>query len=145
MGINKTIKAVDNNEVITKFTDIIDKKFTGLCIANLSDFDGLYGHLRDVSGYAKALEEFDVNIPIILNKLETDDMLIITADHGNDPTFAGNNHTRENVPVIVYSRSFMSPRRLHVLDSFADIGATIADNFDLEKPEIGNSFLDELE
>ena len=145
VGINKTIKAVDNNEVITKFTDIIDKKFTGLCIANLSDFDGLYGHLRDVSGYAKALEEFDVNIPIILNKLETDDMLIITADHGNDPTFAGNNHTRENVPVIVYSRSFMSPRRLHVLDSFADIGATIADNFDLEKPEIGNSFLDELE
>ncbi len=145
VGINKTIKASDNNEVINKLTDIIDKNFTGLCIANLSDFDSLYGHIRDVNGYAKAIEEFDVNIPIILNKLETDDLLIITADHGNDPTFEGNDHTRENVPVIFYSRSFMSPKRLPVLSTLADVGATIADNFDLDKTEIGNSILNSLE
>ena len=144
-GINKTIKATNNNEVINKLTDIMDKNFTGLCIASLSDFDGLYGHLRDVDGYSKALEEFDVNIPIILNKLDTEDLLIITADHGNDPTFEGNDHTRENVPVILYSRKFMNPKRLPILETMADIGATIADNFDVEKPEIGTSILNSLE
>ncbi len=144
-GINKTIKASNNNEVINKLTNIMDKRFTGLCMANLSDFDTLYGHIRDIDGYAKALEEFDVNIPIILNKLETDDLLIITADHGNDPTFKGNDHTRENVPVIIYSRNFISPKRLPVLNTLADIGATIADNFDVSNPEIGKSFLDNLE
>lgn len=144
-GINKTIKACNNIEVVNKLTDIMDKKFTGLCIANLSDFDSLYGHIRDVDGYAKALEEFDVNIPIILNKLETDDLLIITADHGNDPTFTGNDHTRENVPVIIYSRNFINPKRLPVLETLADIGATIAENFDIEKPTIGHSILNSLE
>ena len=144
-GINKTIKANNNNEVVNKLTDIMDKSFTGVCIANLNDFDNQFGHTRDVDGYAKALEEFDVNIPIILNKLDMDDLLIITADHGNDPTFTDNNHTRENVPVILYSRKFMTPKKLDMLESFADIGATIADNFGLEKTEIGNSILDELE
>lgn len=144
-GINKTIKASSNAEVINKLTDIMDKQFTGLCMANLSDFDSLYGHTRNVEGYAKSLEEFDVNIPIILNKLEMDDLLIITADHGNDPTASGNNHTRENVPVILYSRNFISPKRLPILNTLADIGATIADNFDVEKPEIGTSILESLE
>ena len=81
---------------------------------------------------------------MMLNKLEVDDLLIITADHGNDPTFAGCDHTRENVPVIFYSRAFHEPKRLPILESIADIGATIADNFDLEKPEIGESILDQL-
>ena len=81
---------------------------------------------------------------MMINKLELDDLLIITADHGNDPTFEGCDHTRENVPVIFYSRGFNDPKRLPVLDTLADIGATIADNFDLEKPEIGNSILDKL-
>lgn len=144
-GINKIIKSSNNYETINKLTDIMDKNFTGVCLANLSDFDSLYGHIRDVDGYAKAIEEFDVNIPIILNKLEMDDLLIITADHGNDPTFVGNDHTRENVPVIIYSRNFLAPKRLQVLNSLADIGASIADNFDVEKPEIGISFLDLLE
>jgi len=144
-GINKTIKASNNTEVINKLTDIMDKSFTGLCLANLSDFDSYYGHIRDVEGYAKAIEEFDVNIPIILNKLETDDLLIITADHGNDPTFDGNDHTRENVPVIIYSRNFLVPKRLPILNTLADIGATIADNFDVDKPEIGESIINYLE
>ena len=144
-GINKMIKASNNTEAINKLTDIIEKKFTGLCMINLCDFDCLYGHMRDVEGYAGAIEEFDVDIPIILNKLELDDLLIITSDHGNDPTYKGNGHTRENVPVIIYSRNFKNPKRLKPFDTLADIGATIADNFDLEKTEIGTSILNELD
>ena len=144
-GINKNMKATNNMEAINKFTDLIDKNFTGLCMVNLADFDSLYGHRRDVVGYGKAIEELDVEIPIILNKLDTGDLLIITADHGNDPTFPGIDHTRENVPVIIYSRDFLHPKRLDSLDTFADIGATIADNFNVEMPPIGKSFLDELE
>lgn len=144
-GINKTIRANNNIEAINKFTDIIDKNFTGLCMVNLSDFDSLYGHIRDVEGYGRAIEELDVEIPIILNKLELDDLLIITADHGNDPTFKGNDHTRENVPIIIYSRNFKNPKRLEPFETFANIGATIADNFDIESPEIGQSILDKLD
>ncbi len=144
-GINKNIKASSNAEAINKLTDIMDKSFTGLCMVNLSDFDSLYGHTRDVQGYAHAIEELDVDIPIILNKLELDDLLIITADHGNDPTYKGNDHTRENVPVIIYSRNFKKNKRLPVFETFADIGATIADNFNVEAPSIGKSIMDELE
>lgn len=144
-GINKLIKASSNSEAINKLTDIMDKSFTGLCMVNLADFDTLYGHTRDIEGYAHAIEELDVDIPIILNKLELDDLLIITADHGNDPTFPGNDHTRENVPVILYSRNFKKNKRLPIFETFADIGATIADNFDVELPPIGKSILDELE
>ena len=123
----------------------MDKNFTGLCFANLSDFDTLYGHKRDCHGYAKAIEELDVEIPILLNKLELDDLLIITADHGCDPTRPNSNHTRENVPVIIYSRLFKDPKQIEVLDSLADIGATILDNFGIEdKPWMGKSFLDKL-
>ena len=144
-GITKIIKSSFNNmDTINKLTDIMSKKFSGLCIANLSDFDAMYGHNRDSVGYAKAIEEFDVEVPMILNKLENDDLLIITADHGNDPTFPGNAHTRENVPVMVFSRMFRTPGKLDILNSMADIGATIAENFDVEAPPIGQSFLDKL-
>ncbi len=143
-GINKNIKATNNMEAINKLTDIMDKNFTGLCMVNLADFDSLYGHTRDVLGYGRAIEELDVEIPIILNKLELDDLLIITADHGNDPTFKGNDHTRENVPIIMYSRNFKEPKRLKPFETLANIGATIADNFDVEAPEIGESILEEL-
>ena len=144
-GINKMIKANDNSEAINKLTDIMDKNFTGLCMVNLADFDSLYGHLRDVEGYARAIEELDVDMPIILNKLDVDDLFIITADHGNDPTFPGNDHTRENVPIIIYSRNFKEPKRLEQFPTLANIGALIADNFDVEMPPIGTSILDELE
>ena len=144
-GITKVVKSsFTNMDTITKLTDIMTKKFTGLCFINLSDFDALYGHKRDAEGYAKGVEEFDVEIPLILNKLENDDLLIITADHGCDPTFKGTAHTRENVPVIIYSRMFKEPKRLDILKSMADIGATIADNFEVDKPAIGESFLDKL-
>ena len=144
-GINKIIKASTNAEAINRLTDIMDKSFTGLCMVNLADFDSLYGHTRDIEGYARAIEELDVDIPIILNKLELDDLLIITADHGNDPTFKGNDHTRENVPVILYSRNFKKTKRLQPFETFANIGATIADNFNVPLPPIGKSILGELE
>ena len=143
-GINKMIKANDNNEAINKLSDIIDKDFIGLCMVNLNDFDN-YGHKRDIEGYADSIEELDIDLKIILNKLELDDLLIITADHGNDPTFPGNGHTRENVPVIIYSRNFKTPHRLPPFETLADIGATISENFDVDPPEIGKSFLDDLE
>lgn len=143
-GITKKISSGNNKEGVDKLLDIMDKKFTGLCFANLNDFDTLYGHRRDVQGYARAIEEFDVEIPMILNKLNNDDLLIITADHGNDPTFKGTDHTRENTPVLIYSRIFKEPKVLPIMNTFADIGATIADNFGIDKPMIGTSYLDEL-
>ena len=123
----------------------MDKNFTGLCMVNLADFDNLYGHLRDLEGYGKALEDLDVEMPLLLNRLEMDDLLIITADHGNDPAFKGNDHTRENVPIIMYCRNFKTPHRLEPQETLACIGATIADNFDLEPPEIGTSLLDNFD
>jgi len=143
-GITKIIKAFSNEEGINKLSEIMDKNFEGLCFLNLSDFDTLYGHSRDINGYKKSLEEFDVVLPMILNKLNLDDLLIITADHGCDPSFSGFNHTRENVPVIVYSRGFVEPKQLEILDTLADVGATILDNFELEKPWFGKSFKDKL-
>lgn len=144
-GITKIIKAnINNGETINKLMDIMEKNFTGLCLVNLSDFDQLYGHTKDIEGYAKCIEEFDVEIPMLLNKLADDDLLILTADHGNDPTFNNNSHTRENVPVMIYNRYFVEPKKMEILDTMADIGATIADNFDVVNPGIGKSFLNKL-
>lgn len=143
-GISKQIKSSSNSEGVGKLLEIMEKDFTGLCMINLNDFDEIYGHNRDIEGYAKSLEEFDVDIPIILNKLNLDDMIIITSDHGCDPTFPGNGHTRENSPLIIYSRSFKEPKRLSEKKTLADIGATIAENFEIPHPEIGNSLLNEL-
>ena len=143
-GISKIIKASNNVEGINKILDIMDKNFEGLCFANLNDFNTFYGHARDVQGYKRCLEEFDVQLPLILNKLDIDDMLIITSDHGCDPTFENYNHTRENIPVLIYSRSFLESGQIDILDSLGDIGATIADNFEVEKPWIGTSFLSKL-
>ena len=143
-GINKHIKAITNSETVNKLLDIMDKDFNGLCLANLSDFDEVYGHNRDIEGYAKAIEELDVDIPIIINKLNLDDLLIITADHGCDPTFEGSGHTREKVPLILYSRNFKEPKRLEERATIADIAATITENFKLDESEIGTSFLEEL-
>lgn len=144
-GITKIIKSSSTNiDTINKMTDIMAKNFTGICITNLSEFDTMYGHKRNVEGYAAAIEELDVEIPLILNKLNNDDLLIITADHGNDPTFEGNYHTRENVPVIIFGRNFKDPKKLPILNSLADIGATIADNFNVPKTDMGTSFLEQL-
>jgi len=144
-GITKIIKSATNNDAINKLLDIMDKDFEGLCFVNLPDFDTLYGHARNLDGYKEALEEFDVEIPLIINKLNLDDLLIITADHGNDPTMEGVSHTRENVPVILYSRSFSGNGQLEILDTLADIGATIIESLNIEQePWIGTSFLNKL-
>ncbi len=143
-GISKTINASNNIVGINKLLDIMDKNFEGLCFINLSDFDTFYGHARDIEGYKMSLEEFDVQIPLITNKLNIDDLLIITADHGCDPTMNNYYHTRENVPVIIYSRSMLGSGQLDILDTLGDIGATIADNFNVERPWLGTSFLDKL-
>lgn len=143
-GITKRVVSKNNKEGIDKTLDILDKKFTGLCYINLNDFDMLYGHRRDSKGYAEAIEALDVEIPMMLNKLNNDDLFIITADHGNDPTFKGTDHTRENVPVILYSRIFKENGIVPIMETFADIGATIADNFEVDMPMIGKSYMDIL-
>ncbi|MFV0249968.1 MAG: phosphopentomutase [Bacilli bacterium] len=142
-GITSSIKTIDNFDGINKIIEISKTKFSGLLFANLNDFDSKYGHRRDVVGYSNALKEFDDYLPDIINCLKFDDLIIITADHGNDPTYKGTDHTRENVPVIIYSKKFIENSRLDSLNSFSDIGASIADNFNTKTPS-GISFLDKL-
>ena len=126
--------------------EIMDKDFTGLCFVNLVDFDAVWGHRRNVDGYAREIEKFDVNLGKVLDKLKDDDLVIITADHGNDPTYTGSDHTREVVPFLAYSPSMKSHGILESSQSFAVIGATIAENFGVKMPEntIGTSLLDKL-
>ena len=143
-GITKSIKTKDNLDGILKIIDVIEEDFNGLCFANLNDFDSKYGHRRDIKGYAEAIKEFDKLLPQIKKLLHNDDLLIITADHGNDPSYRGTDHTRENIPVLIYSKSFKDQKHLKELDCFSDIGATIADNFKIEMPETGKSFLGKL-
>lgn len=142
-GITKSIKTKDNLDGINKIKETIREDFNGLCFSNLNDYDSKYGHRRNVEGYVNCLKEFDEQIEEIFNLLAADDLLIITADHGNDPTFKGTDHTRENIPVIFYSKKFISNGRLPILKSFSDIGATIADNFNVQTPN-GKSVLNEL-
>jgi len=143
-GITESIKTKDNMDGVDKLLDVMQKNFNGLCFANLNDFDSKYGHRRNVEGYGNALLEFDNRLPEILSNLNKDDLLIITADHGNDPTFKGTDHTRENVPVIIYNKKLTSPNKIENLKTFADIGASIADNFNVELPNIGNSFIKKI-
>lgn len=122
------------------------KEFSGLCFVNLVDFDTLWGHRRNPVGYREEIERFDVKLDEFVKQLLQDDLLIITADHGNDPTYKGTDHTREKVPFLAYSPSFESSGDLGEMDTFAVIGATIADNFGIEMPEgsIGYSILERL-
>lgn len=144
-SITTGIKTVNNMDGIMKLIDFARGDFNGLCFLNLNDFDSLYGHRRDKEGYLKCLEEVDHYLPIFVNKLKKDDLVIITADHGNDPTFKGTDHTRENIPVIFYSRAFKYFGKLPTRTSFSDIGATIIDNFGIEnKLGKGKSYLDML-
>ena len=143
-GITETTHTGDNNEGIKLIFDTIKKDFNGLCFANLNDFDSKYGHRRDIKGYSEAIKVFDDNLSSIKESLNNDDLLIITADHGNDPSYKGTDHTRENIPVLIYSKSFKDPKHLKELDCFSDIGATIADNFNVKMPEVGKSFLNKL-
>lgn len=145
-GITRALKSRSSVHGMEQTIEVAKEDFKGLCFVNLVDFDALWGHRRDPQGYAQEIEKFDVNLGILLDTLNQDDLLIITADHGNDPTYSGTDHTREKVPFLAYSPSMKEGRALDEADTFAVIGATIADNFGVAMPEktIGSSILDIL-
>ncbi|OAS22913.1 phosphopentomutase [Paenibacillus oryzisoli] len=140
-GVTKATSTKSNLDGIHKTIEVLGTSFKGLAFTNLVDFDSLYGHRRDPEGYGKALEEFDAYVPQLKAGLGPNDLLILTADHGNDPVHAGTDHTREYVPILLYSPSFQSPVSLGIRSTFADLGATIADNFGVEPTKHGESFL----
>ncbi|WP_110927540.1 phosphopentomutase [Bacillus massiliglaciei] len=144
-GVTESLRTVSNMDGMDKFVETIDRDFTGLSFLNLVDFDALYGHRRDPEGYGKALEEFDARMPEVLDKLTEDDLLIITADHGNDPVHEGTDHTREYVPLLVYSKAFKEGKELPVRNTFADVGMTVAANFDVKLPSYGMNILGDIE
>ena len=145
-GITESNKSRSSVHGMEQTIEIAERDFTGLCFVNLVDFDALWGHRRNVKGYAEELERFDVKLGELLKVLREDDLLIITADHGNDPTYKGTDHTREQVMFVAYSPSMQGSGKLEDQDTFAVIGATIADNFGVQMPEgtIGTSLLAEL-
>lgn len=143
-GITRKVKTVSNHDGMEKTIEIAKEDFRGLAFLNLVDFDAVYGHRRNPEGYGQAIVEFDHQLEELLYCLNSDDLLMITADHGNDPTYKGTDHTRENVPLIIYSKSLQMPKHLGLLKSYAVIGATIADNFDVENPSIGSSILNQI-
>lgn len=145
-GITEAYKSKSSVHGMEQTIELTDKDFTGLCFVNLVDFDALWGHRRDVKGYARELERFDVNLGKLLEKIHKDDLLILTADHGNDPTYTGTDHTREKVPFLAYSPSMKASGRLEASSEFAVIGATIGDNFEVKMPDntIGTSILEKL-
>ena len=146
-GITEAYKSQSSVHGMEQTIEIAGKDFTGLCFVNLVDFDALWGHRRNPEGYAKEIEKFDEKLGDFLGALREDDLLIISADHGNDPTYTGTDHTREKVPFLAYSKSLKGCGQLSETDSFAVIGATIADNFGVKMPEgtIGNSILEALD
>ena len=140
VGVTQDLPAKNNDQTIDQTINALNAESRGLIFSNLVDFDMLYGHRRDTEGYAKALEHFDSRLPEIRDALNDDDLLIITADHGNDPTKDGSDHTREYAPLLVYGRSAKAGVDLGTRGSLADIGQTIAENFDLKLLE-GSGFL----
>ncbi len=143
-GITRAISQATNEEGMNNLINLASEDFTGLAFLNLVDFDALYGHRRDVAGYAKCLEEFDQQLGEFMTKLNDDDLLLITADHGNDPVHQGTDHTREYVPLFIYANKFTTPSTLEVGESFANIGATIAENFGVKAPKLGTSYYTKL-
>ncbi|TCW41251.1 phosphopentomutase [Laceyella sacchari] len=144
-GVTRAIHTKSNMDGVDQLLNVMKEPFNGLAFVNLVDFDAKFGHRRDPAGYAQALEEFDARLPEVLDALGEEDLLIITADHGNDPTHHGTDHTREYTPLLVYSKSLPQVgKSLGVRGTFADIGATLAENFEVQLPTIGKSFLNEL-
>lgn len=134
-GVSKTQKTVSNEDGMDKTIDeLLHHDFTGMCFVNLVEFDSEYGHRRDPIGYGEALERFDKRVGEFISKMKDDDLLIITADHGNDPTWPGTDHTREKIPLLMYSPSIKSGKYLEERECFGDIGATILENFNLKMP-----------
>jgi len=145
-GITETHRSESSVHGMEQTIEICKKDFHGLCFVNLVDFDALWGHRRNVEGYGKEIEKFDKNLGVLLEELKEDDLLVLTADHGNDPTYSGTDHTREYVPFVAYAKKMEHGGMLENKDTFAVIGATVADNFGIDMPEgtIGKSILEEL-
>ncbi|MBT2726354.1 phosphopentomutase [Bacillus sp. ISL-75] len=143
-GVTQSLRTVSNMDGMDKLVETLDMDFTGISFLNLVDFDALYGHRRDPEGYGKALEEYDARLPEVFAKMKEDDLLMITADHGNDPVAPGTDHTREYVPLLVYSKRMNEGKELPIRETFADLGATVAENFNVKLPNFGKSFLNEL-
>lgn len=143
-GITKAIHTEGNADGINKTIECIKKDSKGLIFTNLVDFDMLYGHRNNIEGYGKALEYFDGKLPDIINSMKNTDMLIITADHGNDPSTKSTDHSREYVPVLVYGKNIKENVNLGTRETYADISATILDILGLEKLENGTSFKNEI-
>lgn len=143
-GITDSLRTTSNMDGMDKLMQTMHRDFTGLSFLNLVDFDAKFGHRRDPIGYGKAIEEFDQRLPEVMESMKENDILIITADHGNDPVHPGTDHTREIVPLLAYSPSIKTGRDLGTRKTFADIGATIAENFNVPMPEYGSSFLSTL-
>lgn len=144
-GITEAIRTKDNMDGMDKLHEVLKQDFTGLSFLNLVDFDALYGHRRDPEGYAAAIEAFDQRLEETLSLLQEDDLLIITADHGNDPTMPGSDHTREFVPLLVYSPKLTGGKELELRKTFADVGATITDIFNTKATAFGTSFKEDLQ
>lgn len=143
-GITESILTKSNEDGMNQLLNVMKRDFNGLAFLNLVDFDAMYGHRRDPLGYAKCLEEFDVQLGDVLSQMKEDDLLIISADHGNDPIASGSDHTREYIPVLLYSPSMQAGGELPIGKTFANIGATVAENFEVELPAIGESYLASL-
>jgi phosphopentomutase len=145
-GITRALKSKSSVHGMEQTIEVADEEFKGLCYVNLVDFDALWGHRRDPKGYAAEIEAFDEKLGVLLEKLGRDDLLIITADHGNDPTHTGTDHTREKVPFLAYSKAMQGSGALPETDTFAAVGATVCENFDVEMPQgtIGESLLKDL-
>ena len=143
VGVTEDLTAKNNEQSIDQTINALNKDARGLIFSNLVDFDMLFGHRRDAEGYAKALEYFDARLPEILDALKTDDLLIITADHGNDPTFRGSDHTREYTPLLAFGKNAKRGANLGTRQSLSDIGQTIAENFGVELKD-GVSFLEQI-
>ena len=142
-GITRALKSKSSVHGMEQTIETAREDFKGLCFVNLVDFDALWGHRRDPEGYAREIEKFDVKLGTLLELLKNDDLLIITADHGNDPTYTGTDHTREKVPFLAYCPAMTGSGELPEQETFAVIGATVADNFRVKMPEgtIGKSLL----
>lgn len=145
-GITETLRSDSSVHGMEQAITIADKDFHGLCFVNLVDFDALWGHRRDPVGYGREIEKFDKNLGVLMERLGNDDLLILTADHGNDPTYTGTDHTREKVPFIAWSKRMESGGPLESQNTFAIIGATVTDNFKISMPDgtIGTSILSNL-
>ncbi|GAY73215.1 phosphopentomutase [Lentilactobacillus kosonis] len=143
-GIDEGYHNESNMDGMDHVDHVMAEDFEGFCFTNLVDFDAMYGHRRNPIGFGQALMDFDQRLERVLNNLKDDDLLLITADHGNDPGFTGSDHTREYVPLLAYSPSMAKTASLGVRDTFADFGATILDNFEVTGNPVGTSFLNEL-